>query len=415
MFIKGVKTVQYFESALCALKDWIKIKSVKSAPQTNMPLGAGVYEMAKTCYEHALSLGLNAIYYDGYAVEVTLGDGSDEDGVSVLCHLDVVPEGDLSLWNSNPFTLTEENGYLVGRGVVDDKGPAVLCLYALKELKDQGFKPSKKIKLIFGMDEESGWDCIEHYKKVATLSTVGFSPDGDFPVIYAEKGIIHIEYTFKKHPLIEKLVGGDRINVVCDKVNLTFYGNDYLFTGVSAHGSTPEKGDNAIKKALEFLVQNNAFDIKDYNALFLNKELSSVSDESGVLTFSPNVITANENGIFIKTDVRYPVTYLRENIEKLLGKVGNFKVLSHQPALYANKNGKLVKTLLKVYENCFNEKGTPITTGGGTYARALKNGVAFGPSLYGEHCCHVPNEKISIERLKKCYKAYKQAIYELAK
>ena len=263
------------------------------------------------------------------------------------------------------------------------------------------------------MDEESGWACIDHYKNVATLSKQGFSPDGDFPVIYAEKGILHIEYSFNKHPSVTDIVGGDRVNVVCDKVGLFVNGAKHEFFGKAAHGSTPEKGDNAMKKALSFLVSEGLFNKNDYLNLFENG--FNLSDESGILTFSPNVIYTEGNSIKIKVDVRYPVTYSREYVEKVLGKVGDFIVLSHQTALYAKKEDNLVKTLLSVYEKIFNEVGKPITTGGGTYARALENGVAFGPSLYGEHCCHVPNEKISIERLKKCYDAYKEAIYMLSK
>ncbi len=404
--------MNYFNEAVKTLEKWVAIKSVKDKSEKNAPFGLGVMEMANRCFSDAKSLGLNAINYDNYAVEVNYGEGLDENGVSILCHLDVVPEGDIELWNSNPFVLTEREGCLVGRGVVDDKGPAVMCLYALKELKDSGFIPSKKIKLIFGMDEESGWGCIEHYNKVATLSNLGFSPDGDFPVIYAEKGILHIEYSFKKHPDID-ILGGDRVNMVCDKCKLTANGKTLTFLGVSAHGSTPEKGDNAIKKALNFLVDNGLFDKTNYLNLFESE--FSLQDESGRLTFSPNVIYTDGEFIKIKTDVRYPATISLEEVEKLLRKVGDFTVLSHQEPLFVDKNSTLIKTLVSVYEKTFNEKGKPITTGGGTYARALKNGVAFGPSLYGEHCCHVPNEKISIERLKKCYDAYKTAIYELAK
>ena len=134
--------MNYFENALKTLKEWVKIESVKSSALENMPFGYNINEMVKKCVADASALGFNVINYDGYAVEVNYGEGSDEEGLSVLCHLDVVPEGDRALWETEPFTLTEKDGYLIGRGVVDDKGPAVLCLYALKELKD---KVSRKL------------------------------------------------------------------------------------------------------------------------------------------------------------------------------------------------------------------------------------------------------------------------------
>ena len=140
-----------------------------------------------------------------------------------------------------------------------------------------------------------------------------------------------------------------------------------------------------------------------------------IFDESGKMTVSPNVVYMDGDVIKIKTDVRYPVHYTLEEVEKVLRKVGDFTVLSHQKPLYANKSGELVKTLKNVYEKHTGDNGEAITTGGGTYARALKNGVAFGPSIKGEHCCHVSNEKMSLSHFEKCYQIYKEAIYELSK
>ncbi len=403
-------------SIINTLSEWIAIKSVKTAPEENAPFGAGINLMLEKALADARAMGFCTKNYSGYIGEVVFGDGEDKDGVAVLCHLDVVPEGDLNLWSFPPYSLTEKDGYLYGRGVLDDKAPAVLCLYALKRLKDEGFKPSKKIKLIFGLDEESGWSCIDYYNKVATMPKMGFSPDGDFPVIYAEKGILHVKYSFNANENVETVVGGDRINVVCDSATVKLKSKrTRKFKGVSAHGSTPQKGENAIKKALNYLVKKGCFLEQDFENLFSGRLFYKIEDESGNLTFSPNVINLENGKINVWVDVRYPVHYTLNDIEKLLRKVGDFEIVSHHAPLYADKNGKLVKTLLKVYENCFNESGKPITTGGGTYARALKNGVAFGPSLKEESCCHMPNEKISVEILKKCFDAYKQAIYELAK
>ncbi|MBR3804993.1 MAG: Sapep family Mn(2+)-dependent dipeptidase [Clostridia bacterium] len=405
----------YFANALSVLKDWIKIKSVKSKPTKNAPFGKGVSKMLSKALSDAENLGFETKNYDGFIGEVVFGSGNDRDGLAVLCHLDVVPEGDLSLWNVSPYSAVEKDGYLYGRGVVDDKGAAALCLFALKELKDEGFVPSKKIKLILGCDEESGWGCIDHYNEVAVMPKIGFSPDGEFPVTYAEKGIYHVKYSFPISKAVKSVLGGDRINVVCDKAQVTIDGQDYNFSGVSAHGSTPELGDNAIKKALKFLVEKGLFREEVYENLFSGRLFEKFKDESGILTFSPNVIKKVGENVEVFVDVRYPVHYTLSEVDGALKKIGEYEVIEHKKPLYADKNGALVQTLNSVYEKHTGEKAISQTTGGGTYARALELGVAFGPSLGKDLCCHVPNERMKIEDLKLCYAIYKDAIKELSK
>ena len=418
----------YFSKAIENLIEWIKIKSVKSEPFPNAPFGENVLKMLKKALQDGEKLGFKSVNYDGYIGEIIFGEGDDESALAILCHLDVVPEGDLNAWKFNPYGAVIENGVLYGRGVVDDKAPAILCLYALKELKDGGFVPNRKIKLILGCDEESGWGCIEHYKKVAVMPKEGFSPDGDFPVLYAEKGILHIEYLFEIDSSVVSFSGGERVNVVCDKASvklnktpnfevsdeLMISGKEITALGKTAHGSTPEKGDNAIKKLLKLLADNGLFSKKSYSALFEDfYGLTKICDQTGTLTFSPNVINLENGKLKIKVDVRYPSTKNREEIIKELKKVGEFTILHEQNPLYSDKNGKLVKTLLEVYENYTLKKCEPQATGGGTYARALENGVAFGPSEKGEDKCHMPNENMSLKDLEKCYEIYKGAIKKL--
>lgn len=407
---------KYFANAMSVLKDWIKIKSVKSESKQGAPFGENIKKMLEKALADARDLGFETKNYDNYIGEVIFGDGNDRDGLAVLCHLDVVPEGDLSLWEVEPYGAIEKDGLLFGRGVVDNKGAAAVCLFALKQLKDEGFIPSKKIKLIFGCDEESGWGCIDHYNEVAVMPKIGFSPDADFPVLYAEKGIYHIKYTFPLDKKVENICGGDRVNVVCDKCLVTLVGGSEIsFSGVSAHGSTPELGDNAIKKALSYLAQKDCFSEKLVNLLFDGKLFSNFVDESGILTFSPNVIRVNGDKIELSVDIRYPVHSRLEDINEKLNEIGDFTVLEHKKPLYADKDGWLVKTLNSIYEKHTGLVAVSQTTGGGTYARALENGVAFGPVFEGGAVCHVPNEKIRIEDLKKCYLIYKDAIKELSK
>lgn len=405
----------FLNQAIKTLSKWVEIKSVKSTPSEGAPFGFEINKMLEMALFDASSMGFETKNYDGYIGEVIYGNGDDSEGLAILCHLDVVPEGDLSLWSYPPYKLTEDGEFLIGRGVVDDKGAAVACLYALKSLKDEGFIPSKKIKLIFGCDEESGWGCIDHYNKVAVMPKTGFSPDGDFPVTYAEKGIYHIKYTFDIGDQVSVLDGGERINVVCDKA-VVAHGDERLeFSGKSAHGSTPELGDNAIKKALKHLVEKGLIDEQAFENLFSGRLFEKIFDESGQLTFSPNIIKKVGNKAEILVDVRYPVHYKLAEIDKILSKIGNYQVIEHKAPLYLDKEGALCKTLNSVYEKHTGKKAISQTTGGGTYARALKQGVAFGPVFDGGAVCHIPDEKFKKSHLEKCMYIYKDAIKELAK
>ena len=201
---------QYLDDAVKSIAESIRFDSSIAKHSKEYPFGKG----AADCLGHFLTLaetlGFETHNYDNYIGEVIFGEGPEE--FAILCHLDVVPAGDG--WTKDPFGGTVEDGKIWGRGATDDKGPAVCSLYALKALKDKGFRPRKKIKLIVGCNEESGWGCIEHYNEVATMPETGISPDADFPVIYAEKGILHVRLHFRlnKAPFLF-LEGGSSANM----------------------------------------------------------------------------------------------------------------------------------------------------------------------------------------------------------
>ena len=217
--IEEKKKMKDFEEMKQSLKKLITFPSVQEAPVGDKPFGEGVFAALDYFLNLAKSFGFETINYDNYIGEVDFGEGkTEEDEIAVLAHLDVVPAGDLSAWKYPPFQGTEADDKIYGRGTTDDKGPAMVCLYCMKELKDEGFVPNKKIRLILGCNEETGWKCIEHFRKVSRFPDYGFSPDADFPVIYAEKGILHAKFTFKAlSSELKELSGGERINVVCDK------------------------------------------------------------------------------------------------------------------------------------------------------------------------------------------------------
>lgn len=418
-----------FEEMKNSLKTLVSIPSVESEALPNMPFGKGVFDALDYFLSLADSFGFKTINYDNYIGEVDFGDGKEE--IAILCHLDVVPAGDLTKWTYPPFSATEANGKIYGRGTTDDKGPAMVCLYCMKELKDEGYVPNKKIRLILGCNEESGWKCIEHFNKVASFPDYGFSPDADFPVIYAEKGILHAEFCFKAlSNELKDVKGGDRINVVCDKCEAIAPLNEFFMkqcgvkeengkvvaTGVSAHGSTPEKGENAIGKMVSYLEATSMIDGRIGDYLFKDKMgLKELKDETGNLTMSPDLIRKEGDRIFVSVDFRYPSLLNGEKLIEALKLIAPVRILSHQKPLFNDKNGFLVTTLLNVYNEATGENAKPLAIGGGTYARALKYGTAFGPEIAGEDChIHEPDEFVSINNLGLQFKVYKKAIKALS-
>ncbi len=424
----------YFEKSIEFLKDLIKIKSVKDEPLKDMPFGKGINDALTFTLNHAKGLGFDTVNYDGYAGDITFSEGNDQDGLAVLCHLDVVPEGDTSLWTYPPYSATEMDGKIFGRGVIDDKGPTALILYILKQLKDEGFVPSRKIKLIVGCDEESGSSCMEYYKKVAKMPRQGFSPDGEFPVIYAEKGIYRLVFKQKKKGRLLKIQGGEKVNMVCDKAyceikdltddekqiaqkyNLKIDGNKVFSFGKNAHASTPELGINAIDKLLEFLCEIDLIDKKIHDGLFKDKyKIKELKDHSGNLTMSPDIVENDDENVYISVDVRYPVTYSFEEVSSMFAKIGEITSYENTNPLCVDKNGQFVQSLLNCYRKVTGDYSQPIAIGGGTYAKELTEGVAFGPLRTEGSGPHEINEHIKIQDLKTNYEIYLNAIKELCK
>ena len=405
------------------------IPSVQAPALPGMPFGKDVNDALLFTLNLGKEMGFETVNYDGYVGEIIWRGNENEQTMGILCHLDVVKAGRLADWKYPPFTPTEEDGKIYARGTLDDKGPTICVLHMLYQLKLEGFKPVKTIKLILGCNEESGWECMAHYKKVAKMPDFGFSPDGAFPVLYAEKGIFHPTFEFECDKNVT-VVGGEMPNMVCDyayaiapiddnlieKHGLKVNGEKIESFGVSAHGSTPEKGKNAISPLLKYLADCGLITSHAHDCLFDDCfALKQLNDETGYLTMSPNVIKA-ENGVMkITVDFRYPCTVSSKIIDNVCKKIAPFGSNSkHQAPLYNSRDSFLIKTLLNVYneETCSDLQ--PMAIGGGTYARALPIGAAFGPEFPGDDApVHEPNEYITVENIIKMCNIYKRAIKEL--
>ncbi|MDE5722443.1 MAG: Sapep family Mn(2+)-dependent dipeptidase [Clostridia bacterium] len=415
---------ELFNSAVKYISEIVKFDSSQKPAECGAPFGKETAECLEYFLKLAASFGFETKNYDNYAGEVIFGEGEE---FAILAHLDVVPAG--SGWTHEPFggEIDYDNRKIWGRGTMDDKGPAVCALLALKTLKDTGFKPKKKIKLIVGCNEENGWACIDYYNAHAHMPETGFSPDADFPVIYAEKGILHLKLKFGADKNFTALKGGERGNMVCDlcevtaqadggrlkKYNLTSENGKIVSRGKSAHGSTPELGVNAIAPILLYL------GLDKMHALLFEDGfgIQSFEDETGRLTFSPNVIEQTADGIFVTCDVRYPATFDKAQILSAIESRGvSYEILHYQAPLYNDKNCELIKTLCGVYNEVTGKHMQPVAIGGGTYARALKCGAAFGPEEEGEEqTIHKPDEYITFTKIERCLEIYRLAVERLTR
>lgn len=423
---------KYKQQLIDVIMKTVAIDSVEASPESGAPFGRGVRKALDYVLGLCDDMGMTTKNLDGYCGYADIGEGEP---FAVLGHLDVVPLG--KGWTKNPLGEISD-GVMYGRGVMDDKGPTLSCLIALKSLLDEGLKPTRKIRFIFGCNEESGWKCIDHYNSVEKMPDEGISPDSDFPVINCEKGIVNYKISVPFDAPI-RMLAGERANVVpsecevyipADTENtrlLDEKGISYEiekgtahFTafGKSAHASTPSKGVNAAVLALGTIKSLNKRIEEVYDAFYTytgkGAGLDLADEQSGALTVNLGVLTIDKGEFSFVIDIRYPVTFkedlLLSKIKAVLPDWKIEKVHSHPP-LYVDRNDALVQKLLSAYEKVTGEKAEPLTIGGGTYARALKHGVAFGAQFPDEpSTIHQPDECVKISSLMKMTEIYREAL-----
>ncbi len=438
-----------FDEMIKTIQKVISFDTVRKDPDGIYPFGKTTAECLDYVLDLAKKLGANdVVNCDYYAGHADFGEG--EEVVGILGHLDVVPVSDHG-WIYPPFSGTVADGRIYGRGSIDDKGPAICCLYVVKALMDSGFKPGKKIRLIFGCDEEMGSSCIAHYKTKIKMPDIGFTPDGEFPCLNGEKGLFQPNIDFGKLPdEVLDVRAGDRVNIVpdictaklslkadlsalkgADYVTVEKQADCYLLTakGVSCHGSTPEQGDNAtwkIVRALHVLYPENSTLTFLFDKMITDTDgttwgLPLCDAQSGKISVSMNVLRlTEENHLAVGIDMRFPVTYTVEQVKQAV--IDNspsfmkFITAGGTNPLYVPADSFLVKTLLDSYNSVTGENAKAKVIGGGTYAKSMKNCVAFGPEFEGdEQTMHQTNEYISLERLRQMADIYLKAIYTLAK
>lgn len=447
----NAKIKEMQDEIIASIQQNMRIDSVKSDPEPDAPYGAG----PRAALDDLLALGEKMGFKTGHADHrvgwIEYGEG--EEMVGILGHVDVVPAGEG--WTYPPFAAEIHDGVLWGRGCLDDKGPTVGAVYALKAIRDLNLPIDRRIRVLFGSDEECGSSCVEYYVENGyEMPTIGFTPDAEFPAIFFEKGTsgFRCGTPVIDHGKIEVLSmeGGLASNVVTPSCRLVVRGEDLKVRetegitvkreegktivealGVSAHGSTPELGENAAVKLL-LAVKENEFggDFQQFMNFILDKigtETNGESlgiyfqdEETGETTVNLGIVHCDQERIRFTLDIRYPKNADPDVVDDRVINIVNsytMDVLSktNNKMLYVPKDSELVRKLVKVYEAETGDASDPIAIGGGTYAKEFPNMVAFGPVFPGEpDVIHQPDERVEIDKLIKALQITAAAIYELA-
>ncbi len=469
----------YLDEMIQDLQGLLTIPGVAGEPEGDMPFGRDVHRAFEYMLELGEKAGFETLNVDNYGGHLEFGGyltdeegnpvGRSEESLGILTHVDVVPAG--TDWDFPPFGGHVEDGRIYGRGTADDKGPTIAAFYAMKALKEEGFLPKKRVRLILGLDEEAGtgWKGMKAYFAQVEKPTMGFTPDAEFPAIHGEMGILIFELVKKlgkskrKGVELRSLSGGNAPNMVADHARAVLRADSYeeiknllasyreetgyklsakgigksleiTASGISSHGARPEQGLNAISVLMGFLgiisfVNEDAADfVNFYNthigfALHGEEIGCGLSDEiSGKLIFNVGMVHLDQEVAKLTVNIRYPVTVDDETVYAgIIPYLDRYDLgvvkLDHQRPIYIPLNDPLITTLMEVYrKHTGDAESQALVIGGGTYARSMENAVAFGMTFPGEpELAHQKNEYILIDNLMKATKIFADSIYELTK
>ena len=432
------------EQFLTSLQTIISYPSVLNEGENGTPFGQAIQDVLEKTLEIAQEMGFQT-YLDpeGYYGYAEIGQG--EELLAVLCHLDVVPAGDLEDWQTPPFEATLKDGWLIGRGVQDDKGPSLAALYAVKSLLDQGLVFTKRIRFIFGTDEETLWRCMNRYNQLEEKADLGFAPDSSFPLTYAEKGLLQVKLHgpgWEDRPL----QAGRALNVVPDKatykgerleellpvieqsgVNYTEETGAVTVLGLSKHSKDAAEGVNAIVGLAESLSL-----IQPHPALLFIADavgedatgaalFGEIKDEpSGALSFNIATLSIDEEQSEIGIDIRIPVLADKDALVERLTEVAasyqlQYEEFDYVAPLYVPLDSPLVSTLMAVYQEETGDQTPAMSSGGATFARTMENCVAYG-ALFPDalQTEHQANERAKLDDLYRAMEIYAETIRRLA-
>lgn len=464
----------YREDILSSLKNLVSYPSVvsnaiRTVEGDVLPFGRNVHDAYSYIMGVGKEMGFDTFNADNYGGHIEYkAENDDAEVFGIVGHVDVVPVE--NGWKTDPFDMVEKDGYIYGRGVSDDKGPLVAALYAMKAIKESGAKLTKDIRLIIGLDEETEKSGMARYLDMAGQPDSGFTPDGEFPLVNGEMGILVFDLAQKLTRLsnkdglrLTKLEAGTAPNVVPANAKAVLAADDKIYdlvrskaeqyteetghklyikkqgtsliveaTGVTSHGAHPELGLNAISIMMGFLAKLNFLNdevnqfidfYNDFIAFNLHGEglACDFSDEnSGKLIFNVGMISVNEDIASMKINIRYPVSVSSDDVYTAIEsklentRIGLIKGMDDEP-IYMAEDDSLVESLMAAYKEVSGDMDAkPLIMAGGTYAKDVNKILAFGAMFPDEEdTMHQNDEKKSIDLLMKAAKIYAKAIYSI--
>lgn len=440
------------DNVIASIKRLVDIPSVEGPAEPGKPFGPGPAAALEEALKMAQEMGFETCNSENMIGWAEL-EGETDKQIATITHLDVVPEG--NGWTGDPFNMIEKDGWLIGRGVTDDKGPAVLCLYAMKFLKDHQVPLKYQIRALLGANEETGMADVDYYLEHFPAPDFCFSPDAEFPVCNGEKGGFGALMTSQVlHGNILEFSGGVANNVIPDRASclvkgtisglqpregITLEEEDGNIRirgwGKGGHASMPEGTVNAIGLIVDYLVDNGLCTEEETAYLHFLQKLHHHTDGSGVgiaardeifdpLTIIGGVIEMTGDGRLCQhVDSRYPTSITAEQIVRQLEQASEgtaeVKMTKCAVPFYCSPDHPAVQALLETYNSVTGAQAKPFTIGGGTYARHFPLAVSFGPETTGLPTpdfagpIHGPNEGAEIAQLMQALKIYILALIRL--
>ncbi|MBR0135223.1 MAG: Sapep family Mn(2+)-dependent dipeptidase [Clostridia bacterium] len=390
--------------------------------------------------------------------------GEGERELDIVSHLDVQPAG--PGWVTDPFTMTADGDTLYGRGVSDDKGPALASLYAVRALIENGIMLNKTVRLVFGTGEEYAMLDMPYYTNAEPFPPFMFTPDHCYPIVNTKKAASMVAFSAVYEPCgtgcrVISVSGGENRGAVPENCTaavagiseevlktaiekasqrtglpFTYEEKEGIFTltskGVSTHAIKADKGKNAVTAMLELvcslpLAECNAHQlIKKFSELFPHGDVAGreaglyLCDElSGGSLYNLGIFRFEEGKLTAHIRCTLPYSTQAEPFNKLIAAAAertgvNVDRCSFDPGKHIPLDDPYIEKLLKSYEHHYGEKAYGLAMGGGCYAHCFPHGVAFGCEPYGEDTrMHGAQEFVKLDVMLKSIAVFAQSIFEI--